>query len=199
MELILIRHGLPERQQVAEGTADPPLSDVGRAQAAAVARSLANEDPANAVYSSVMNRARETAEPYASEINLPITQLDGIVEFDAKESAYIPMEELRAEDPEAWRAFVSGGYNDNIDIHQFHARVVNTLEQVVAKHAGERVAVFCHGGVINVWTAHVLAMTPRMFFEPKYTSIHRYLCARSGERNLVSLNEASHLRALNRG
>ena len=52
---------------------------------------------------------------------------------------------------------------------------------------------FCHGGVINVWTAHVLGMAPRLFFEPVYASVHRYLCARSGERNLVSLNETAHL------
>ena len=40
---------------------------------------------------------------------------------------------------------------------------------------------------------HVLGMAPRLFFEPAYTSLHRYLCARSGERNLVSLNETAHL------
>jgi hypothetical protein len=47
--------------------------------------------------------------------------------------------------------------------------------------------------VINVWTAHVLTMSPRLFFEPAYASIHRYLCAGSGERNLISLNERCHL------
>ncbi len=61
-------------------------------------------------------------------------------------------------------------------------------------HPGQRVAVFCHGGVINVWTAQVLKMPPRLFFEPDYTSIHRFMCARSGQRNVVSLNERAHLR-----
>jgi probable phosphoglycerate mutase len=37
-------------------------------------------------------------------------------------------------------------------------------------------------------------MTPRLFFEPDYTSIHRFMCARSGQRNVVSLNERAHLR-----
>jgi probable phosphoglycerate mutase len=49
--------------------------------------------------------------------------------------------------------------------------------------------------VINVWTAHVLGMPARLFFEPAYASLHRYLCARSGQRNLVSLNEVAHLKA----
>lgn len=197
MELILVRHGLPERQELDEGKADPPLSSVGREQAQLVGRwllDMAQEAPIHAVYSSTMNRARETAEPFAALSDMDIATREGIVEYDRHAASYVPMEELRREDPEAWRAFVSGGYNDHLDIHQFHASVVNTLEQIIANHSGERVAVFCHGGVINVWTAHVLGMTPRLFFEPKYTSIHRYLCARSGERNLVCLNEAAHLK-----
>lgn len=194
MELILVRHGLPERQEVDDGKADPPLSAVGHEQAQCVAGWLQDE-VIDAVYASTMNRARQTAEPFASAQGLAIEQREGIVEYDRHAASYVPMEELRSEDPEAWAAFVSGGYNDHIDIHQFHATVVNTLEEIIVEHAGQRVAVFCHGGVINVWTAHVLGLTPSLFFEPKYTSIHRFLCARSGERNLVCLNEAAHLKA----
>jgi probable phosphoglycerate mutase len=193
VKLILVRHGLPERQEVTEGPADPHLAPRGQEQAEQVANWLAGEH-IDAVYSSTMNRARQTAEPYAALANLPINQRDGLVEYDRKAASYVPMEELRRDDPEAWQAFVSGGYNDHLDIHQFHATVVNTLEEVITAHAGQTVAVFCHGGVINVWTAHVLGMTPRLFFEPRYTSIHRYLCARSGERNVESLNECAHLR-----
>jgi broad specificity phosphatase PhoE len=72
--------------------------------------------------------------------------------------------------------------------------VVGALEEIVAAHPGQRVVVFCHGGVVNVWTAHVLGMAPRLFFEPRYTSVHRYMCARSGQRNVLSLNETAHLR-----
>ena len=193
MQLTLIRHGLPERQHIAGGRADPPLSEIGREQAQCVANWLTDE-PIDSIYASTMVRARQTAEPLAQLRGLAVTTSEGIVEYDRHADSYVPMEELRAEDPEAWRAFVSGGYNDHIDIHQFHASVVNSLERIITDHPGEHVAVFCHGGVINVWTAHVLGMTPRLFFEPQYTSIHRYLCARSGERNLVSLNDAAHLR-----
>ena len=40
MELILVRHGLPERQELEEGRADPPLSETGNRQALAVAEWL---------------------------------------------------------------------------------------------------------------------------------------------------------------
>jgi probable phosphoglycerate mutase len=195
VELILVRHGLPERQELEDGKADPPLSAIGHEQAQRVAGGLAH-DAIDAVYSSTMQRARQTAEPFALEQGFEINEREGIVEYDRQQTSYVPMEELKAQDYEAWRAFVAGGYNDHVDIHQFHATVVNTLEQIVAEHSSQRIVVFCHGGVINVWTAHVLGLTPSLFFEPKYTSIHRYMCARTGERNLVSLNEVAHLQGL---
>jgi len=195
LELILVRHGLPERVELDGGQADPPLSAVGRRQATSVADWLAAER-IDAIYSSPMRRARETADPFAAQSGLPVGIEEGVIEFDRHASSYVPMEELKAEDYEAWKAFVDGGYSADVDIHQFHATVVNALERLIATHASQRIAVFCHGGVINVWTAHVLGLTPSLFFEPIYPSIHRYLCARTGERNIVSLNETGHLRGM---
>jgi probable phosphoglycerate mutase len=197
MELILVRHGLPERVELDAGRADPPLSSIGRRQAERVADWLLDER-IDAVYASTMRRAQETAEPFARRIGSPVSLEEGVVEFDRHTSKYVPMEELKAEDYEAWKAFVEGGYTAGVDIHQFHATVVNALERLIAAHPSQRIAVFCHGGVINVWTAHVLGLTPSLFFEPAYTSIHRYLCARTGQRNVVSLNETGHLRGLAR-
>jgi len=102
------------------------------------------------------------------------------------------MEELKRDNYEAWLAFAQGGYQG--DISAFQKTVVESLERLIAAHPSKNIAVFCHGGVINVWTAHILGMEPRLFFEPAYTSIHRYRCARGGQRNLVSLNEVAHLR-----
>ena len=189
MELIIVRHGLPVRS--AE-TSDPPLSEEGHDQARRAARWLEAE-PVAAVYSSPMRRALQTAEPFAALKGLPIATHEGIVEFDRGADRYIPMEELKREDYAAWKALAEGTFD--IDIFGFQKMVVAALEEIVAANAGRTVAVFCHGGVVNVWTAHVLRMEARLFFEPGYASIHRYLCARSGERNILALNERAHLRA----
>ncbi len=86
-------------------------------------------------------------------------------------------------------------YGDiDADFHQFAHTAIESLEGIVKDNPGKRVAVTCHGGVINVWTAHVIGLAPRMFFNPDYTSIHRYMCASSGERTVRVLNEAVHLR-----
>jgi 2,3-bisphosphoglycerate-dependent phosphoglycerate mutase len=189
MELILIRHGLPVRSRE---TSDPPLAEEGHDQARRVAATLARER-IDAVYASTMKRAIQTAEPYAALAGHAVVTHEGVVEFDRDAGSYTPMEELKRDNYEAWKRFVARGRDSRIA--EFQKTVVTALEEVVGDHPGRRVAVFCHGGVINVWTAHVLGMAPRLFFEPRYTSIHRYLCAGTGERNLVSLNDTAHLEA----
>jgi 2,3-bisphosphoglycerate-dependent phosphoglycerate mutase len=188
MELILVRHGRPERT---EATADPPLSSLGQDQAARVARWLAN-DAIDAVWSSTMRRAIQTAEHFAAQAGHAVRPHPGIVEFAQASGAYIPTEELKRENFAAWQKLATGG--DAVDLAVFQARVVQGMESIITAHPGQKVAVFCHGGVINVWTAHVLGMQPRIFFEADYTSINRFSCARSGQRSVVSLNERAHLR-----
>jgi probable phosphoglycerate mutase len=187
MELILIRHGLPEQSHE---TRDPPLSAEGREQARRVATRLARER-IDMVVSSTMLRAIQTAEPFAAAAGHAVYTNPAIVEFDRGLNVYVPMEVLKRENYEAWTEFVARGRGR--DIADFQQTVVAALEGIIGENRGRRVAVFCHGGVINVWTAYVLEMTPRLFFEPWYASIHRYLCAGSGERNLVSLNDTAHL------
>jgi len=189
MQLILVRHGLPERSAV---TDDPPLAAEGRDQARRLAGWLAAER-IDAVFSSPMQRAVQTAEAYAAMKGCEVQIHEGVAEFDRGAGAYTPLEELKRDDYAAWRAFAEGGYEADMD--GFAQRVGAGLEEIIASHPSKTVAVFCHGGVVNVWTARVLGLAPQLFFEPGYTSLHRYLCARGGQRNLVSLNETAHLRA----
>ena len=190
MELILIRHGLP---RMSRETSDPSLADEGLDQSRRVAEAL-RRGRIDAVYASTMRRAIETAEPYAALAGHEIQTRDGLVEFDRNAGAYIPMESLKRDNYAAWKRFVERGRGE--EIAGFQQGVVAALETIITAHPGQTVAVFCHGGVINVWTAQVLGMAPRLFFEPRYTSIHRYLCAGSGERNLVSLNDTAHLESV---
>jgi probable phosphoglycerate mutase len=193
MELVLIRHGLPQRIENADGSpADPPLSPVGVSQAQRMARWL-TADGFHRLYASPMRRAHETALPLASATGLNIDLEPGVAEFDQSADSYIPMEELRHVDYSRWKALMVNGYDSQVDFDMFCGRVIATMEQIVADNPGKKVAIVCHGGVINVWTAHVIGFTPRLFFNPDYTSINRYMAAGSGERSVISLNLASHL------
>jgi probable phosphoglycerate mutase len=194
MEITLIRHGLPVRIEKADGTpADPPLCDEGRAQAERMATWLADAE-IDALYASPMRRAQETAAPLAKRLGLTIELEPGVVEYDSESDYYIPMEELKRTDYKRWKRFVSQGYGDGVDMELFHCTVVESIERLIDNNAGRRIAVVCHGGVINAWAAQVLGLTPQLFFDPRYTSINRFMAARSGERSVVSLNESAHLR-----
>jgi len=192
MELILIRHGLPMHIENPDGQpADPPLSDIGHAQADLMATWLQHET-IDHLYSSPMARAHQTAEPLSRAQGLHIELREGVVEFDRHAEEYVPVEKLKQIDYERWLRLMKGDIG--VDFSEFSNAVITTLETIVQSHPGRRVAVTCHGGVINVWTAHVIGFPPRMFFNPDYTSINRYQCASSGERSVITLNEAVHLR-----
>jgi probable phosphoglycerate mutase len=195
VELILIRHGLPLRVENPDGEpADPPLSSEGRQQALLLSEWLVSER-IDAVYASPLRRARETAEPLADAQGRPIEIEPGVVELDHLASSYVPLEEIKAADPAAWQALVTGGLYAEVDLPAFRRNVAESLERIIADHRGGRVAVVCHGGVINSWAGHVLRVQePFFFFDPGYTSVHRFLAASSGERSVVSLNETAHLR-----
>ena len=195
MEIVLVRHGLPLRGELETGIADPELAAEGHEQAAKMAAYLGVED-VEAVYVSPLRRALETARPLCKVLGLEAVVSEGVAEFDRNSREYVPVEELRATNDPRWEKLLRGEWDGvDEDPSLFKARVVETVEDMIARHPGGRVVVVCHGGVINQYLAHVLGIETHVgFFYPKYTSIHRVMAARSGQRSIVSINEASHLR-----
>ena len=195
MELILVRHGLPLSREVVECPADPELSAEGHEQSARLATYLKSES-IDAIYSSPMKRAVQTAEPLAQKINLPISIVDDVAEYDRLSNEYIPIEELRAANDERWQKLLTGEWQSDSDtLESFRDRVISSLEKLISQHASQRIVVTCHGGVINQYLAHILGITTeRGFFYPQYTSIHRVVASQNGLRSVGSLNEIAHLR-----
>lgn len=192
MELVLIRHGLPEKIINEDGApANPPLSVVGHEQARKMAGWLAGES-FDRLYSSPMQRAFQTAEPLARQAGLDIEICEGVAEYDQHAGHYIPVEQLKELDYPRWLKLMRGEMDD-IDFPRFVTTVVASLEQIIADNKGKRVAVTCHGGVINVWAARVIGFAPRMFFNPNYTSISRFKASSSGDNSVITLNEHFHL------
>jgi len=199
MELLLIRHGLPIRLEKNDGSpADPPLSEVGQRQAELLAEWLEGERPIDRIYASPLKRARDTALPLSEKAGLEIELEPRVSEYDRDSSTYIPIEELKEIDYEAWREFMRRGYPPGMDLTDFYEGVVSGLQDIVRGNPGRRVAVFCHGGVINAWASFILEFEFRLFFNPTYTSVNRFFASKEGIQSVGSLNEASHLRGLER-
>lgn len=190
MELIIIRHGRPARVENAEGAADPELTDIGHQQAEAMAEWMKAES-LDRIYVSSMVRARQTSAPLEAAFGMEAIVDDGVREFDDDADHYIPVEEMK-KDKEAWRAFLAE--TSGITRDEFNNKVVSAIQAIVDDNRGKKVAIVCHGGVINAWASDVLGLNGAMFFNPNYTSINRFMCASSGERSVLSLNDVGHLR-----
>ncbi|HEX4981797.1 MAG TPA: histidine phosphatase family protein, partial [Ilumatobacteraceae bacterium] len=186
---------LPVRRELVVGAADPELSSAGRAQARHLADYLAGER-LDGVYTSPLRRAIETGAAVAARHGLEPVIVDDVAEWDRLSPEYVPVEELKAADDPRWRALVEGVWTSDESPTQFRARVLTAIEHLVDSHAGGRIAVVCHGGVINTYLAAVLGLDPARpgFFYPNYTSIHRVMAAGTGERSILTINETSHLR-----
>lgn len=194
MELLLIRHGRPARTHAAQGPADPPLTDLGHRQAEALATWLA-EEGMGAVYASPLRRARETAAPLAAKLGLEVRIDASLSEYDKDASSYVPIEELQA-------AGDLKAVELPDDVAAFQRTVVDGIEAIVAEHQANpanasgsgKVALVCHGGVINVYASHVLSAANEWLFLPHYTSISRLHASSKGRRTIDTLNETAHLR-----
>lgn len=195
VELVLVRHGRPERREGGPGPADPPLAESGAAQARALAAWWATER-LDAIYSSPLRRARETAAPLGEIAGLEVIVREDLSEWDRDSTSYIPLEELKQAGHPDWHVLASRDWDAMpVDVFAFRERVVAEIAGIAASHPSQRVAVVCHGGVINAYTSHVLGLADPLFFDPRYTGFSRILVSRSGERNIESLNEAPHLGA----
>lgn len=193
MELVLVRHAEPHRVDVTEhgGPADPALTPRGREQAEALAAWLGGDDIA-AVLTSPLRRAVETAAPVARTHDKQLEVVDDLAEYDRNSTTYIPVEDLRGTDTPEWHAMQRGQLHEvaDGDPAEFRRRVVDGIESIVERHAGRRVVVVTHGGVINAYVGHVLGIDTPLWFEPRYAAITRVAADRHGVRSLVTLNEA---------
>jgi 2,3-bisphosphoglycerate-dependent phosphoglycerate mutase len=196
VDLLLIRHAEPVRIEAETGIADPPLTEAGVEQARRLAAWLAAER-IDHIATSPLQRARQTAEPVAEHFGLEPETVEGIAEFDAEASSYIPMEEMRANRDPRLAAMVEGRWEElgsMVEPEAFRAGAVSTIDGIAAAHPGRRVAVVCHGAVINVYLGDVIGTDRLLWFEPHYTSISRVVISRGGIRSVRSVNEAAHLR-----
>ena len=196
MELLLIRHGeaTPILEEIAEG-ADPQLTERGRDQA----RRLADwyrHDGVSAIVSSPLRRAVETAEPLAERCAIPVDLIEGLAEYDRAALTYVPPHLVDRDDP-AYRLMIEEGTYEpgpgGEDPEVFRGRAVETIEGIVQRFPGGKVAVVCHGGVINVYIAHLLRIPRMLWFVPDNAGVSRVAAARSGQRTILSINETGHL------
>ena len=192
MQLLLIRHALPTRTQAGEGS-DPELTDAGREQARRLPDALARF-PISRLVSSPQRRALQTAGPVADARQLAVDIEERLAEYDRGLSHYVPLEEVRAERPEDWAQMAAGRLPESVDTEVFASRVHGAIADIVAAaDPGETVAVFSHGGVINVILHEILGTERLLSFPIDYASVTLLRYSRVGRATVGAVNGVEHV------
>ncbi|WP_241383481.1 histidine phosphatase family protein [Rhodococcus sp. CH91] len=194
MQLLLIRHAEPNNARAETGVADPPLTETGRLQAARLPEALAPYTITR-LFSSPQLRALQTAEPVAQHRHLGVEKVEDIAEYDYGHDHYFTIDAAKEVAPAAYQRILAGHLPDFVDADVFRTRVAKGIDDVVAAcDHSETVALFVHGGVVNIVLQQLLDLPRPLMFPIEYASVTRILVSRSGARRVASINETGHVR-----
>ncbi|MGV0835793.1 histidine phosphatase family protein [Mycolicibacterium thermoresistibile] len=192
MQFLFVRHALPQRSEPGQGS-DPDLSELGFEQARRLPAALARF-PIARVISSPQRRAMQTAQPVAEALGMPVQVDERFAEYDRGLSHYVPIEEVAKENPQQLQRLIGGELPDGVDPQEFQARIAEAVEDVLAtSNHSDTVAVFSHGGVINVILHRILRTERMMSFYVDYASMTRVLASRTGRLAVGGVNTIEHV------
>lgn len=198
--LYLLRHGettwnVARRYQ---GTLDSPLSDAGREQTRRLREALRGV-PLQAVYSSPLARALETASAIAGPHGLPVHPHDGLSEIRVGEWEGLTVSEIEQRYAEVARRWYEQPHLTRIPggetIEEMRARAVAAVDEIVRRHAGAPVAVVAHGGVNKTVLLTVLEAPLSSYWRIRQANACINVVEYGGRPVVLTLNDTTHLHA----
>ncbi|HAF14946.1 MAG TPA: histidine phosphatase family protein [Blastocatellia bacterium] len=201
--VLLIRHG--QSQGNAEGRfgghTDTPLSPRGRKQAAATARALASEK-FDAIYSSDLPRAIETASPLAKLTGVALETTEALRERSVGVMEGLTFEEAAEQHPEQYQALLKRDFEHVLSggesYRQMLDRASRKLDEVIEQHQGGRIAIFTHTGAICILILHIMGALDAPELKPVWIAtancgIARFDLRSDGFIRVVTINDTRHL------
>jgi probable phosphoglycerate mutase len=200
-DVLLVRHGESGSMiggaalALTDGQTDPPLAPGGTAEAELVGARLARQD-IDAIYTSPLRRCVETAEPLARALGLtPRVERELREVFMGEWEGGLYRKKFAERDPIALRMLAEQRWDvipGAEPAPDFTRRVHTVITQLAAAHAGERIAVFTHAGVIGEALAQASGAEPFAFIGPNNASISQMFV--TPDKWVVRrFNDASHL------
>ncbi len=204
MQIILTRHGEvegihPERFR---GRMELELTPRGRQQAKAVASRIAAEFTPQAVYSSPMQRCRDTAAEIATACALKPQVLDGMNDLDYGAWQWKTHDDVRAEDPQRyalwktapqWVRFPAGE-----SLQDLALRTADALRTLLQRHAGDTVVLVGHDSVNRALLLHALDLPLSAYWRitQQPCCLNVFDLDAHGRVTLHRVNDTSHLRSV---
>ena len=176
-QLFLCRHAEVEDlyHKKFGGTIDMALSARGHTQAQALASWLSRH-PFDAVYASPMQRVQLTLEPFRRQFSGTPVLVDGLREVDFGAWTGCGWDDVQSRfgmSAYDWLKHIeTDAIPEGETVDRFRDRVGKALDQILRGSAGQRVAVYAHGGVIRMALAILLDLPLSKFehFEIDYAS-----------------------------
>jgi probable phosphoglycerate mutase len=200
MECWLVRHGEStwDSERRFQGAQDAPLSAQGRAQASALAVSLA-ATRFDAIYASPLSRARDTAAACGARLGLEAVVLDELREISLGDWEGLTLDVVQARAGEYYRRWLEAPVDHPAPggepMAGVAARVTSVLARLAAAHPDGRVLVVAHGGVIASALCGWLGQPLNAIwtFRLANASVTRVMLPAG---RLLALNEIGHLQDL---
>ena len=170
MNLYMVRHGqtAASRENRFSGSSDPPLTEVGEAMAQAFARVYASMEW-EAVYTSPMQRTRQTADALCRLTGLQAIVEDGLTEIDYGEWEGLRQADVKERWPEAFAYWAhdvaSRGTPGGETAFNVAARAMRVVEEIRSRHERGNVLLVSHKATLRVITCALLGLDVRLFRE----------------------------------
>lgn len=163
--LILIRHGRStwNAAKRIQGRADPPLDDVGREQARRLAERLRDAPPA-VLYTSTLQRARETADIIGQALGVPVSHDERLQEYDVGDVTGLTWEQMEEQYPDVakrWKSMEGPKIPGEEGSGPFRARVAAAIDEIISRHAEGTIGVVAHGGTLGTYLNHLIGLPSR--------------------------------------
>jgi probable phosphoglycerate mutase len=167
--LLLLRHGQTELsvQRRYSGHGNPPLTPLGREQAARAAKMLAVKGGIAAVVSSPLGRARETAEAAAAALGVPVEIHDGLIETDFGEWEGLTFAEATQRDPALharWIGDPTVAAPGGESFEEVRVRVDAVRRDLLERYPGANVVVVSHVTPIKTLLRLALDVGPSLLY-----------------------------------
>ena len=200
--IYLVRHGQTawNREEIFRGRTDVPLDETGLKQAELVGQYFSGMQ-IDAIYSSPLARARETARAIARLRNLKVEPLEAMIDMSFGNWEGHAHQEIREIDSETYRQWVESPHLARLpggeSLDDVRVRSMAALEDLVRNHPGENLVLVSHRVICKVLICAILGLDNSHFWQiTQDTTAINLIQHRNGKYILSLVNETCHLKPL---
>jgi len=201
-KVYLVRHGQTawNLEEVFRGRADIPLDETGKNEVHLAGEALKDET-LHAIYSSPLSRSMETAENIAKFQNIPVTPFDSIVDISYGEWEGKSLKEVQDKFPDLYALWLEEPHKVSFpageSLDEVRSRAMEAVENLVAKHKNENIALVAHRVPNKVICCALLGIDNSNFWRIQQdTASTNLFTYKDGQWFVSFLNDTSYLNVL---